>query len=179
HRPGQQGRRQRQGGDLPRRSGGAADQRRPRPRLCPAGRAGPPLLGRQAADRRGQRPGRGGAGRPGGALCRPGGLPHREPGRKLAPLFDPDTQLTILPDGVTVEQDGLTLNGTALRRLGDSLVVLGDLRLTEDCAEALSNLEYLQVEGDIYLPESLADALDAVTETFFAGEVRYRAGKPL
>lgn len=97
----------------------------------------------------------------------------------LAPLFDPDTQLTILPDGVTVEQDDLTLNGTALRRLGDSLVVLGDLRLTEDCAEALSNLEYLQVEGDIYLPESLADALDAVTETLFDGEVHYLAGKPL
>src|SRR5699024_4371265 len=80
----------------------------------------------------------------------------------LAPLFDPDTQLTILPDGVTVEQDDLTLNGTALRRLGDSLVVLGDLRLTEDCAEALSNLGYLQVEGDIYLPESLPGALGAV-----------------
>lgn len=97
----------------------------------------------------------------------------------LAPLFDPDTKLTILPDGVTVEQDDLTLNGTALRRFGDSLVVLGDLRLTEDCAEALSNLEYLQVEGEVYLPESLADALDAVTETIFDGDVHYLTGKPL
>lgn len=97
----------------------------------------------------------------------------------LAPLFDPDTKLTILPDGVTVEQDDLTLNGTALRRFGDSLVVLGDLRLTKDCAEVLSNLEYLQVEGEVYLPESLADALDAVTETIFDGDVHYLTGKPL
>ena len=68
---------------------------------------------------------------------------------------------------------------TALRRFGDSLLVLGDLRLTEDCAEALSNLEYLQVEGDVYLPESLSDALDAVTETILDGEVYYLPGKPL
>ena len=77
----------------------------------------------------------------------------------LAPLFDADTRLVILPDGTAVEQDDLTLSGVSLRRFGDSLLVLGDLRLTEDCAEPLSNLEYLQVEGDVYLPESLADAL--------------------
>ena len=97
----------------------------------------------------------------------------------MAPLFDPDTRLVILPDGTAVEQDDLTLNGAALRRLGSSLLVLGDLRLTDDCAEALSDLDYLQVEGDVYLPESMADALDAVTETILDGEVHYLAGKPL
>ena len=97
----------------------------------------------------------------------------------LAPLFDADTRLVILPDGTAVEQDDLTLSGVSLRRFGDSLLVLGDLRLTEDCAEPLSNLEYLQVEGDVYLPESLADALDAIPDTILDGEVHYLPGKPL
>ena len=63
--------------------------------------------------------------------------------------------------------------------MGTACWCWGDLRLTEDCAEALSNLEYLQVEGDVYLPESLSDALDAVTETILDGEVYYLPGKPL
>ena len=97
----------------------------------------------------------------------------------LAPLFDADTELVVLPDGVSVVQDDLTVNAVGLRRYGDSLVVLGDLHITGEAAEALSNLEYLQVEGDVYLPEGLADALDAVTESILDGEVYYLPGKPL
>ena len=97
----------------------------------------------------------------------------------LAPLFDADTRMVVLPDGTSVVQDDLTLNAAGLRRYGDSLLVLGDLYLTADCAEALGDLEYLQVEGDIYLPEDMADALDAVTETVLDGEVFYLPGKPL
>ena len=97
----------------------------------------------------------------------------------LAPLFDADTRMVVLPDGTSVVQDDLTLNAAGLRRYGDSLLVLGDLYLTADCAEALGDLEYLQVEGDIYLPEAMADALDAVTETVLDGEVFYLPGKPL
>ena len=97
----------------------------------------------------------------------------------LAPLFDADTRLVILPDGTSVVQDDLTLNAAGLRRYGDSLVVLGDLYLTADSAEALSNLEYLQVEGDVYLPESMAGALEAIPETVLDGEVFYLPGTPL
>ena len=97
----------------------------------------------------------------------------------LAPLFDADTRMVVLPDGTSVVQDDLTLNAAGLRRYGDSLLVLGDLYLTADCAETLGDLEYLQVEGDIYLPEAMADALDAVTETVLDGEVFYLPGKPL
>ncbi len=97
----------------------------------------------------------------------------------LAPLFDADTRMVILPDGTSVVQDDLTLNAAGLRRYGDSLVVLGDLYLTADCAEALGDLEYLQVEGDVYLPEAMADTLDAIPETVLDGEVFYLPGKPL
>lgn len=97
----------------------------------------------------------------------------------LAPLFDADTRMVVLPDGISVVQDDLTLNAAGLRRYGDSLLVLGDLYLTADCADALSDLEYLQVEGDVYLPESMADALDAITETVLDGDIFYLPGKPL
>lgn len=97
----------------------------------------------------------------------------------LAPLFDADTRMVVLPDGTSVVQDDLTLSAAGLRRYGDSLVVLGDLYLTPDCAEALSDLEYLQVEGDVYLPEEMADTLDAIPETVLDGEVFYLPGKPL
>ncbi len=97
----------------------------------------------------------------------------------LAPLFDADTRLVILPDGVSVVQDDLTLNAAGLRRYGESLVVLGDLCLAEDCAGALAGLDYLQVEGNVYLPESLSEAIDAIPETFFDGEVHYLPGSPL
>ncbi len=97
----------------------------------------------------------------------------------LAPLFDPDTRLIILPDGVSVVQDDLTLNAAGLRRYSAGLLVLGDLRLSGDCGDALGELEYLQVEGDVYLSESLAGALNDVPETVFDGDVHYLPGTPL
>ena len=48
-----------------------------------------------------------------------------------------------------------------------------------EMAVVMANLLDLQVEGDVYLPEGLADALDAVTESILDGEVYYLPGKPL
>lgn len=82
----------------------------------------------------------------------------------LAPLFDAETELTLVPDGTAVVPDDLALTDAALRRYGPKLYVLGDLTLTEDSRAALGQLAYLHVAGDVTLPASLAEdfaALDA------------------
>lgn len=82
----------------------------------------------------------------------------------LAPLFDNETDLIVVPDGTSVVQDDLTLTDAALRRYGPKLYVLGDLTLTEDSRGAMRQLSFLHVNGDVTLPAALAEefaALDA------------------
>lgn len=76
----------------------------------------------------------------------------------LAPLFDDETELIIVPDGAAVVRDDLTLNNAALRRYGSKLYIIGDLTLTEESRAALGQLEYLHVSGDVSLPKSLEEA---------------------
>lgn len=82
----------------------------------------------------------------------------------LAPLFDEETDLVVVPDGTAVVRDDLELTDAALRRYGPKLYVLGDLTLTEASRAALDGLEYLHVAGDVTLPAALVEdftALDA------------------
>lgn len=82
----------------------------------------------------------------------------------LAPLFDEETDLVVVPDGAAVVRDDLELTDAALRRYGPKLYVLGDLTLTAASRAALDELEYLHVAGDVILPAALVEdftALDA------------------
>ena len=96
-----------------------------------------------------------------------------------APLFDADTRMVVLPDGTSVVQDDLTLNAAGLRRYGDSLLVLGDLYLTADCAEPWGIWNTCRWRGTFTCPRTWPTPLDAVTETVLDGEVFYLPGKPL
>lgn len=81
---------------------------------------------------------------------------------KLAPLFDADCELTVVPDGTAFVDDDLTLTAARLRRYGPRLYVNGDLDLRKADAALLEKLESLAVEGDVLLPEELLDAWTAL-----------------
>ena len=73
--------------------------------------------------------------------------------------------VVIVPDGTRYVEGEQTLTDALLRRYGTKLHVDGDLTLNADSAGALEKLEYLYVNGDVSIPQSLADAfcrLDAV-----------------
>ncbi len=76
----------------------------------------------------------------------------------LAPLFDADCDLTVVPDGTAFIDDDLTLTPARLRRWGPRLYVTGDLDLMKADAALLGQLESLTVEGDVLLPEGSLDA---------------------
>lgn len=80
----------------------------------------------------------------------------------LAPLFDTDCELTVVPDGTAFVDDDLTLTAARLRRYGPRLYVNGDLDLMKADAALLEKLESLTVEGNVLLPEELLDAFTAL-----------------
>lgn len=94
----------------------------------------------------------------------------------LAPLFDDDVELAILPEGAVLVDDDLTLDAKALRRYGSKLYVTGDVTVAPDAAEALAQMEYLHIDGDATLPAALEEAFYAIPEAEY-GEVRVLRGK--
>ena len=93
----------------------------------------------------------------------------------LAPLFNDDVELAILPEGAALVDDDLTLDAKALRRYGSKLYVTGDVTVAPDAAEALAQLEYLHADGDVTLPAALEEAFYAIPDAEY-GEVRVLKG---
>lgn len=77
------------------------------------------------------------------------------------PLFDPDTEITVLPDGCAYVGDDAKLDESLIRRWGGKLYINGDLTLDLDSAPWLEQVSYLQVNGDILTPQSLSQAVSA------------------
>ena len=88
--------------------------------------------------------------------------------RELAPLFDESTELTILPDDTAVIRDDLELTAAALSRYGSSLYVEGDLIVDEECGDLLSDIEFLRVSGDIYLPADLEEEFYSISDAEYS-----------
>ena len=82
----------------------------------------------------------------------------------LIPLFTEETELILVPDGTAVVEDDLELTASALRRYGPRLYVLGDGIIPAESADLLGQVEYLHCTGDIFLPETLEDALYAIPD---------------
>lgn len=83
---------------------------------------------------------------------------------KIVPLLDEQTDIHIVPDGTKVVLDDLVLTEAAIKRYGKKLYVLGDVEVKPDAANAIAQLEYLSVHGDVTLPAALEDAFLAAAD---------------
>lgn len=89
---------------------------------------------------------------------------------ELIDLIDEQAQLIIVPDHTAVVTDDLTLDEEAVGRWGRKLYVIGDVTVPEQ-GTAPEGLEYLNVQGDIWVPREKREALLSVL-TEISGEVK-------
>lgn len=87
----------------------------------------------------------------------------------LLPLFNEDAEVTILPDGTALVDDDLELTSRSIRRYGARIHVLGDVTVDAEAADALAQLEYLHVSGDVILPTALEDAFYGIPDVAHKG----------
>lgn len=86
-------------------------------------------------------------------------------------LIDDKAKIVIVPDGTAVTLDDVELDDLTVKKYGTKLYIIGDLTVREAGAEALGQLAYLYVRGDILVEEGAKEKLmDAVTE--FSGDIQ-------
>ena len=88
----------------------------------------------------------------------------------LIDLIDEKAEIIIVPDGTAVVLDDITLDEGTLRRYGKQLYVIGDVTVSDD-ADALDELKYLNIRGDVKVPEEHKEKLLKVL-TEISGEVK-------
>lgn len=87
--------------------------------------------------------------------------------------IDEKAEIIIVPDGTCVITGDLTINEIALKKYGKKLYVLGDLKMDDENPSILQILEYLNVQGNATISESLKDAmLEALTN--LKGELKIK-----
>ena len=88
----------------------------------------------------------------------------------LIDLIDEKAELIIVPDGTSVVLDDITLDEATLRRYGKQLYVIGDVTVSKE-AGVLDELQYLNVRGDVEVPQEQKERLlEVLTE--ISGEVK-------
>lgn len=86
-------------------------------------------------------------------------------------LIDEKADIIIVPDGTAVVLDDVELDELMITKYGTKLYIVGDLKVKEDAADILSQLEYLNVRGDAAVAESLKKQLMAAL-TEITGKVK-------
>ena len=86
-------------------------------------------------------------------------------------LIDEKAEITIVPDGTAVVLDDVELNGITLKKYGTKLYIIGDLKVKEEAAPLLEQIEYLNIRGDASVAEDLKNRLVGVI-TEISGEVK-------
>ena len=81
---------------------------------------------------------------------------------KALPMFSPDAEIHIVPDGCAFVDDDVTLNEALIKRWGSKLYIAGDLVLDAQSASLLGTLEYLKVLGSVQLPVNLVSDFSAI-----------------
>lgn len=97
------------------------------------------------------------------------------------PLFPEEAEIAVVPAGCAYVPDDAVLSPALLHRYGPKLFVRGDLTVPADAGESLRALEFLRVDGDVLLPEALAEnfaALDAVCGTLQTYRGRLLSDRP-
>lgn len=74
-------------------------------------------------------------------------------------LIDEKAEIIIVPDGTSVITDDVELTDLTIKKYGTKLYILGDLKVTREAENALSALEYLNIQGDASVPAVLKDSL--------------------
>lgn len=96
----------------------------------------------------------------------------------LIDLIDEKTEIIIVPDGTAVVLDDLELDAMAGKKYGTKLCVFGDLEVTDSGKQALEQMEYLNVQGDVLVSGELEDLLaEKLTEV--KGTVEVMRGRYL
>lgn len=86
---------------------------------------------------------------------------------KAIPLLSDETEISMVPDGTVYVAEDLILDQAALTRYGKKLFVDGDIVLEHD--DILSQIEYLEVSGDIHVSEKLTGLLSKAVKC--SGEI--------
>lgn len=84
------------------------------------------------------------------------------------PLFDEQTDITILPDGCSYVDDSATLDAALLRRHGGKLYIDGSLTINKDSAPYLAQITFLHVNGDLLVSKTLVDAVGGIDAAYNA-----------
>lgn len=82
------------------------------------------------------------------------------------PLFEEQTDITVLPDGCAFVNDDATLDETLIRRYGGKLYVNGDLTVNKDSAPWLEQVSFLHINGDLLVTEEMSAAVQAVDASY-------------
>lgn len=93
----------------------------------------------------------------------------------LIDLIDEKAEIIIVPDGTAVITDDVELDQLTVKKYGTRLYIIGDLKVAKEAEPVLSNLEYLNVHGDVTVPVALKDRLmERVAE--ISGELKVIKG---
>lgn len=84
----------------------------------------------------------------------------------IIPLLNEDCDIVLVPEGTVFVKGELTLDNTAILRYGTKLFVNGDIEIPLEGADALSKLEYLYVNGNVSIAESLQKAFFALKAAY-------------
>ncbi len=77
----------------------------------------------------------------------------------LIELIDEQAQIIIVPDGTSVILDDVTLDQLTLKKHGRKLYIVGDLDISQESGSLLESLEYLNIQGDVKVPEEWKELL--------------------
>lgn len=94
----------------------------------------------------------------------------------LIELIDEKAEIIIVPDGTAVVLDDLELDGLTVKKYGTKLYVTGDVKIRRESREALSQLEYLNIRGDVTVPGALKELLVEKAKEI-AGEIKVMRGR--